>query len=380
VDAAVAPAGRLRRSSASRRALLAIAAQATADDPACRPSLGAFIDAVRRAVPDARLDHAERPPAPPAPGLPSPDRSERPDGPRADDPGTRPAREAEPAALDHVEPAAPDVDELLAALDLDAPRRSRSGHRTTVDEHDELGPEVVLPPEPPPRPIIEDLLGELRPSGDRPDRTRVRLSGRRGGWLPAAAAVVAIGSATYFGLSAWWATPTGPAAPVAASDPGPADSAVSDPGSADSARSDPATPGGGPVAAAAAGGGGATPDDPAAEVADGPSAAVDAARPGEAPVVEHDGRRVSVGQPGDVAVVGPWACDGRPLLAVLRPSTGAVHVFREWAPPGGSVEAPVTAVVPGAASLQGRPVDDACAELVAIRADGTTVAVTEEAR
>src|SRR5690606_1469011 len=46
------------------------------------------------------------------------------------------------------------------------------------------------------------------------------------------------------------------------------------------------------------------------------------------------GARWSIGQPGDLAALGDWDCDGEATPALLRPSTGEVFVFREWAAEG----------------------------------------------
>jgi hypothetical protein len=46
--------------------------------------------------------------------------------------------------------------------------------------------------------------------------------------------------------------------------------------------------------------------------------------------IEWNGRKFSVGAPGDLALIGAWRCDGQPLLALVRPS-GAVFMFDRWA-------------------------------------------------
>jgi serine/threonine protein kinase len=77
-----------------------------------------------------------------------------------------------------------------------------------------------------------------------------------------------------------------------------------------------------------------------------------------APVVEYAGRRYRVGQPGDVAVVGDWNCDGVATAALLRPETGEVFEFESWE--DGTVVS-ATTVVEGADQLRlvddGRPCD-----------------------
>jgi hypothetical protein len=84
----------------------------------------------------------------------------------------------------------------------------------------------------------------------------------------------------------------------------------------------------------------------------------------EPPVVEHGGRRYEIGQPGDVALMGPWFCDGRDVVALLRPSNGSVHVFAEWAPAAGTLEARRVTSVPGATGLTRVPDGADCAVLV----------------
>jgi hypothetical protein len=67
--------------------------------------------------------------------------------------------------------------------------------------------------------------------------------------------------------------------------------------------------------------------------------------------VTAEGRRFRVGEPGDVVVVSDWDCDGVPTAAVLRPSTGAVHVFDEWASPGATATATEVDRVAGAVAI-----------------------------
>jgi len=47
------------------------------------------------------------------------------------------------------------------------------------------------------------------------------------------------------------------------------------------------------------------------------------------PAIEIDGRRFSVGAPGDLVAVAPWRCDGVPRALVLRPRTGELFLFDE---------------------------------------------------
>jgi hypothetical protein len=102
------------------------------------------------------------------------------------------------------------------------------------------------------------------------------------------------------------------------------------------------------------------------------------APPTSDPVHVEDGRvvvagtqRFTAGEPGDRVVVGDWDCNGTRTVAVLRPSTGAVFVFDEWATDQSDVSVPATARVPGAVDLQARTREDGCSSIVAVRLDGT---------
>jgi hypothetical protein len=61
-------------------------------------------------------------------------------------------------------------------------------------------------------------------------------------------------------------------------------------------------------------------------------APVSAAGATEPPVVKRDGARYAVGEAGDQAEVGDWACTGQATVALLRPSTGEVFVRMSAAP------------------------------------------------
>ncbi|NNE72766.1 MAG: hypothetical protein HKN26_03810 [Acidimicrobiales bacterium] len=52
-----------------------------------------------------------------------------------------------------------------------------------------------------------------------------------------------------------------------------------------------------------------------------------------APVLEVNGQRYQVGEPGDVASIADWNCDGAETAVLLRPSTGTVFVSRSWRNP-----------------------------------------------
>lgn len=97
--------------------------------------------------------------------------------------------------------------------------------------------------------------------------------------------------------------------------------------------------------------------------------------------VEVDGRtirlgrsRFQVGSPGDVARLGDWDCDGRATVLLLRPSTGELFEFREWAAPGAPVAVNPAAVVAGARTLP-PPGSAACPEPAVHTDDGTDVVV-----
>jgi len=79
----------------------------------------------------------------------------------------------------------------------------------------------------------------------------------------------------------------------------------------------------------------------------------------------EDGARYRLGAPGDAAVTGDWGCRGRPTVALLRPSTGEVFAFDDWAEPGRDVVARPVGEVVGATGLEPADVDgDGCAELL----------------
>ena len=101
------------------------------------------------------------------------------------------------------------------------------------------------------------------------------------------------------------------------------------------------------------------------------------------PVHIEDGRvivigaqRFTAGAPGDRVAVGDWDCDGTATVAVLRPSSGAVFVFDDWATASADLSVPASAHVPGAVDLDARPRDDGCTSLMALLPDGTAQEVT----
>ena len=93
-------------------------------------------------------------------------------------------------------------------------------------------------------------------------------------------------------------------------------------------------------------------------------------------VVSAGDRRWAVGQPGDVAVTGDWACRGQATLALLRPATGQVFVFGGWPPPGQELAAPLAAEVAGGFALRPADLDaDGCPDLTVERGEGPPVPV-----
>ena len=83
------------------------------------------------------------------------------------------------------------------------------------------------------------------------------------------------------------------------------------------------------------------------------------------------GARYAIGSPGDVVTAGAWRCDGRSLVALLRPSEGKVVVFDGWAELGRDLFGTTVALVPGAVALDVAPAADGCPALVARRGDGS---------
>ena len=62
----------------------------------------------------------------------------------------------------------------------------------------------------------------------------------------------------------------------------------------------------------------------------------------------------TVGEPGDIIVVGRWSCDGTALPALLRLDSGQVWIFDRWAGAGTDVAGRRVATVAGAAFPRGR--------------------------
>jgi hypothetical protein len=95
-------------------------------------------------------------------------------------------------------------------------------------------------------------------------------------------------------------------------------------------------------------------DDPAAAAAAESSPPTTAAAPDiavDGSVVEIDGERWTVGQPGDLVAVGDWDCDGTVTPASYRPATGDVFVFTTWAADGEPLTVEAVAQVADGRSL-----------------------------
>lgn len=114
-----------------------------------------------------------------------------------------------------------------------------------------------------------------------------------------------------------------------------------------------------PVAAAPA---------PVPVVSVGPTSTVVAEATPTTAVVEVDGARYGVGEPGDHVLVDDWDCDGTTTAAVVRSSTGEVFVFDAWPAAGEPMSVAPVARVEGAVAAEPGP---GCTALVVTAADGT---------
>lgn len=70
-------------------------------------------------------------------------------------------------------------------------------------------------------------------------------------------------------------------------------------------------------------------------------------------LIVADGRIYRVGLEGDRVVVGDWNCDGHESALLLRPSSGKIYLFREWASEGRPSAAELVSVIEGATELYG---------------------------
>jgi hypothetical protein len=383
--------GRHRRwVGVTRRALLTLADQACADVPGHRPSARRLARAIVEAVPEARLGPLDGagPVDVPVPGpvsighrpdprqrllallAPGPDGEVRPSPLPPETRGARSDRAAHrtgdaphdhPAAPDHL-PAAPAHRTSDAADDHPArrPSHGRTDLPPTTASPTRVGAPAVL------------HRGAHRGTAARPGL-------RSPGVVTSAAAVAALVllSAGLHHLDRGAREPA-PVAPATATPP--AGEQLSSPvRDAPAARlptdrhssainAPPSTPG--PVL------------QPGCPPAGGPDldgdGCPDPVRVDGAEVVVGD-RRFAAGAPGDVVVVGDWACAETATPAVLRPSTGEVFVFPAWPAPGGDVVAGAAAVVPGATSLHVRVGAGGCPVLEAETADGARTVVEVDA-
>jgi hypothetical protein len=89
--------------------------------------------------------------------------------------------------------------------------------------------------------------------------------------------------------------------------------------------------------------------------------------------------RYAVGQPGDELVVGDWHCDGKPTLALLRPTTAEVFLFNEWPDAGRSAQPRKLAGSSAfsASALRARKLDD-CDVIEYTTTNGTVRIDTKE--
>lgn len=91
-------------------------------------------------------------------------------------------------------------------------------------------------------------------------------------------------------------------------------------------------------------------------------------------VLTFGGSRYAVGLRGDAVVAGDWACTGQRTLALLRPATGEVFAFDEWAGEGEEKAARPLGKVEGATALRAADVDgDGCDDLEVARPNGPPV-------
>lgn len=88
-------------------------------------------------------------------------------------------------------------------------------------------------------------------------------------------------------------------------------------------------------------------------------------------VVETDNGRWALGVAGDVIALGDWDCDGVDTPALLRPSTGGVYAFNEWAAAGRDLVAEMLGNAPDATELMADDVDaDGCDDVITRSGDG----------
>jgi hypothetical protein len=88
-------------------------------------------------------------------------------------------------------------------------------------------------------------------------------------------------------------------------------------------------------------------------------------------VVSSSGRRWQVAAPDDLVVIGDWDCDGLATPAVVRPGTGHVWTYANWAEGTEGVVADAAGTVPDAMSAAAVTVDG-CHHLEIVDTAGKT--------
>ncbi len=81
-------------------------------------------------------------------------------------------------------------------------------------------------------------------------------------------------------------------------------------------------------------------------------------------------RRWAVGQAGDRVATADWSCSGRATLALLRPATGEVFVFDQWAQAGHDLVAKFAGRVEGGFAIRAAELGAGCPRLAVERGDG----------
>jgi hypothetical protein len=85
--------------------------------------------------------------------------------------------------------------------------------------------------------------------------------------------------------------------------------------------------------------------------------------------------RWSLGEPGDLVIVGDWDCDGDASAALLRPSSGDVFVFAAWADEDEPVTVSSTRRVERGVGIRAEPGEQGCDRLVVDLAGGGSATV-----
>ena len=424
--------GKRRWSGYQRRALQTLADQATHDDPACRPTARTLAAAIATAIPEARVQPADpqtasgvrstpscipvaAPPVDhPVPGLRSsaePVPVDQPvDGPAGEAPDAGEARGplVDAAGHDHGDPSdlqpadrpGPWVAPPAAELTYPAPDGSPSVPVATVlglrvEQSAAEGSDDAKGRDDAERDAGHDpgyrrrFLRAAAHEAGTPRRTRRVDRGRRA-FEPASAAPakrrppVLAGAAALLALVALtgWLRPTtdapaqparvagAPAVDVATSVAEPPEAATASLGATGATGATGTTPV--PVDDTAT--------DPrcAADPPGGPDGDGDGC-PDEIVVsgtsIRTAGITYSVGQAGDRVAVGDWDCDGTATPGIVRPGTGEVFLFDDWAASDQAVTVEAAAVVPGARTLTPAPARGPCPEPSVVLEDRTTRAI-----